>query len=81
MGSLRWFFDGKVADKLIGIYRVPYQGDYIVTTQFEPTGARHFIPCLDKPWAKARFKLRIRVDGDYDVIFNTPPERVYWDGQ
>ncbi len=52
----------------------------MITTQFEPTGARYFIPCVDHPAAKARFRFRVSVDGDYDVIFNTPPVRVYWDG-
>jgi tricorn protease interacting factor F2/3 len=73
-------FEGKVPDRLLGIYRAPYPGGYIVTTQFEPTGARYFIPCIDNPTAKARFRVRVWVDGDYDVLFNTPPTRVYWDG-
>ena len=77
---VRVSFEGKIPDRLLGIYRAPYGGGYIITTQFEPTGARYFIPCIDHPAVKARFRVRVSVDGDYDVIFNTPPVRVYWDG-
>ena len=79
-GVVRVSFEGRVPDRLLGIYRAPYGGGYIITTQFEPTGARYFIPCIDHPAVKARFRVRVAVDGDYDVIFNTPPVRVYWDG-
>lgn len=79
-GVVRIEFEGKIPDRLLGIYRAPYGDSYIITTQFEPTGARYFIPCIDHPAVKARFRFRVRVDGDYDVIFNTPPLRVYWDG-
>ncbi|WP_252901389.1 hypothetical protein [Vulcanisaeta sp. JCM 14467] len=80
-GVVRVPFEGRVPDRLLGIYRAPYGGGYIITTQFEPTGARYFIPCIDHPAVKARFRVRVSVDGDYDVIFNTPPVRVYWDGR
>ncbi|ADN49514.1 M1 family metallopeptidase [Vulcanisaeta distributa] len=79
-GVVRVLFNGRVGDRLLGIYRAPYRDGYMITTQFEPTGARYFIPCVDNPAAKARFRVRVLVDGDYDVIFNTPPVRVYWDG-
>ncbi|CCC81934.1 M1 family metallopeptidase [Thermoproteus tenax] len=79
-GRVRIEFSGKVSEKLFGIYKAPYAGGYIISTQFEPTGARQFIPCVDRPDAKAPFKARVAVDGDYDVIFNTPPLRVYWEG-
>jgi tricorn protease interacting factor F2/3 len=79
-GVVRVLFEGRVSDRLLGIYRAPYGGGYVITTQFEPTGARYFIPCIDNPAVKARFRFRVSVDGDYDVIFNTPPLRVYWDG-
>ncbi|MGC8546604.1 MAG: M1 family metallopeptidase [Thermoplasmata archaeon] len=68
-------FTGKISEKsLMGIHKSTYDGGYIVTTQMEPTGARSVFPCVDKPSAKAVFKLEVEVNDDLEVISNTPPE-------
>ncbi|MEM0165668.1 MAG: leucyl aminopeptidase, partial [Saccharolobus sp.] len=51
-------FRGKASDKsIVGIYVAPYNGKYLITTQFEAIYARRFIPCFDSPNLKAVFKL------------------------
>ncbi|MGC8597528.1 MAG: M1 family metallopeptidase [Thermocladium sp.] len=78
--SIEVEFEGKVPDLLMGIYRAPYEGGYMITTQFEATGARRMFPCIDHPAYKAIFKVTIRVKDGLDVIFNTPPRSVVKDG-
>ncbi|GGP20292.1 leucyl aminopeptidase [Thermocladium modestius] len=73
-------FEGKVPDLLMGIYRAPYEGGYMITTQFEATGARRMFPCIDHPAYKAIFKVTIKIDKDLDAIFNMPPARVMEEG-
>ncbi|AWR93512.1 M1 family metallopeptidase [Acidianus brierleyi] len=79
-GTLDIDFEGKVRDDLVGIYKAPYNGSYIITTQFESTHARKFIPCVDNPSYKAEFKLIVKVDKDLDVISNMPIERITNEG-
>jgi len=69
-------FERDVPEELMGFYRAPYDGGYIMTTHFEPDGARLMFPCQDEPSKKARFKLNVKVDPDLDVISNMPPARV-----
>jgi len=72
-GGLEIEFEGKVAERrLIGIYKASYKDGYIITTQFEATHARDFIPCFDHPALKARFKLFVKVDKGLKVISNMP---------
>jgi tricorn protease interacting factor F2/3 len=66
-------FKGKVRNDLIGFY-LSKGKDKILTTQFEPTYARYFIPCFDEPEFKAEFELEVKVNKDYDVISNTEIE-------
>jgi len=75
-------FEGKVKERgLVGIYKAPYDGGYIITTQFESVHAREFIPCIDHPAYKAKFKISVRVDKDLDVISNMPIEEVRDEGE
>jgi tricorn protease interacting factor F2/3 len=75
--SMRIEFRGRVAqDSLKGFYRSSFGPTYILTTQFEPTDARRFIPCADHPSHKAVFRFRVRVPKDVKVVFNTRPERI-----
>ncbi|MGC9133062.1 MAG: M1 family metallopeptidase [Nanopusillaceae archaeon] len=69
-GKLYIRFKGKVRNDLIGFY-LSKGKDKILTTQFEPTYARYFIPCFDEPSFKAKFELEVSVKSDYDVISNT----------
>ncbi|QIW23488.1 leucyl aminopeptidase [Sulfolobus sp. S-194] len=80
-GVLEIEFEGKVKERgLVGIYKAPYDHSYIITTQFESVHAREFIPCIDHPAFKARFKLSVKVDKDLDVISNMPVEDVREEG-
>ena len=70
-------FEGKVKERgLVGIYKAPYDGNYMISTQFESSHAREFIPCVDHPAYKANFKIVVKVDKDLDVISNMPIEKV-----
>ncbi|NON61783.1 M1 family metallopeptidase [Acidianus sp. RZ1] len=79
-GEIEVDFQAKVRDDLVGIYVAPYGDSYMVSTQFESSHARKFIPCVDNPAYKAEFKLSVKVDEDLDVISNTPVERIVRDG-
>ncbi|MCY0849366.1 M1 family metallopeptidase [Sulfuracidifex metallicus] len=67
-----WFSKEVENTQLTGIYKARYDGDdkYIISTQFEATHAREFIPCVDKPEYKAVFKLDVKVDKGLKVISN-----------
>ncbi|AWR96488.1 leucyl aminopeptidase [Acidianus sulfidivorans JP7] len=78
-GELEVEFEGKVRDDLVGIYVAPYDNSYIITTQFESSHARKFIPCVDNPSYKAEFKFTVRLDKDLDVISNMPIQRIRYD--
>ncbi|BCU70280.1 M1 family metallopeptidase [Stygiolobus caldivivus] len=76
-GVIEVEFEGKVKETgLVGIYKAPYNGKYIISTQFESSHAREFIPCVDHPAYKAIFKISVKVDRDLDVISNMPAEKV-----
>lgn len=71
-GNIIVNFSGKVKESLVGIYKAPYNGTYMISTQFESSHAREFIPCVDHPAFKAKFKLTIAVDKGLQVISNMP---------
>ncbi|WP_054846169.1 M1 family metallopeptidase [Sulfuracidifex tepidarius] len=76
-GTLEVSFSGKVDEEGIqGIYKAPYPGGYMISTQFEANYARRFIPCIDDPSKKATFLIRVQVDKDKDVISNMPIKEV-----
>jgi len=76
-GTLEISFSGKVDEEGIqGIYKAPYQGGYMISTQFEANYARRFIPCIDDPSKKAKFSIKVQVDKDKDVISNMPIKEV-----
>jgi len=66
-------FSGAVQPKgLLGLYRCRQGDGFVLTTQCEPTGARHIFPCLDRPDRKSRVQLTVRTRGDLEVIANMP---------
>jgi len=66
-------FDGRADDRgLRGFYVSPYGPDRLLTTYFEPTAARRFLPCLDRPDAKAAFTLEVTVPSGASVVSNMP---------
>jgi len=75
-GTLEVEYAGSIPDLLVGIYRAPYNGAYIVTTQFEAAHARRMLPCIDHPDYKAEFKLTLKINKDLDAISNMPIESV-----
>ncbi len=74
--SLQIKFRGKAAESLMGLYVAKYKNSKFYTTQFEPNGARLFIPCIDRPDYKARFKLTVHVNKDTQVISNMPAAKI-----
>lgn len=79
-GTLQIEYEGFVPDSLAGIYRAPYENTHIVTTHFEAAQARRMLPCVDRPDAKAEFKLAVRIDNDLQAISNMPIESQKADG-
>jgi len=79
-GTLEILFAGSIHDSLVGIYRAPYNGTYIITTQFEAADARRLFPCVDHPNYKAEFKLTLEIDMELDAISNMPTEAVSVEG-
>ena len=75
-GTLEVEYAGSIPDLLVGIYRAPYDGTYMVTTQFEAAHARRMLPCIDHPDYKAEFKITLKINKDLDAISNMPVESV-----
>ncbi len=70
-------YDGRINDKMAGLYRSGYiKGDrthYIAVTQFQESSARQAFPCMDHPRHKATFDLTMNVPAGLQVIANMPP--------
>jgi len=75
-GMLEVQYSGTISEALAGIYKAPFDGTYIITTNFEAANARRLLPCIDHPQCKAEFKLTVRIDKELDAISNTPIESV-----
>jgi tricorn protease interacting factor F2/3 len=80
-GRLTIEYSGSVSDELVGLYRAPYDGTYLLSTQLEAAHARQLFPCVDHPDYKAEFRLSLRIDGDLDAISNMPVESVHIEGE
>ncbi|KAK0087361.1 hypothetical protein PV326_005218, partial [Microctonus aethiopoides] len=61
-----------------GIFRInPSSKDdnqYVVTSHFEPTGARNAFPCWDEPGMKAQYEISIIHPSNYTALSNMPVE-------
>ena len=51
-------YSGKVSTDLFGIYYSKHNDSKIISTQFEPDGARRMFPCIDDPKFKSIFKIK-----------------------
>jgi tricorn protease interacting factor F2/3 len=71
-GVLQVEYAGRIPDSLAGIYRAPYDKTHIVTTYFEAAQARRMFPCVDRPDAKAEFKLSVKIENELEAISNMP---------
>ncbi|KAJ3475335.1 hypothetical protein NLG97_g9497 [Lecanicillium saksenae] len=82
-------YDGIMNDQSMGFYRSQYKAlsepaasvarakdgsPYMVSTQFQPVGARRAFPCFDEPNMKATFSFDVEIPADQTVISNTPVE-------
>ncbi len=79
-GKLEIHYRGAVSEKLTGLYKAPYPGGYVFSTQFEAASARKLLPCFDRPDCKAEFELTVKTDNDLKVISNMPEESVKAEG-
>ena len=79
--TLKVVFNGKLNDKMRGLYRSSYVGldgkeKVMCCTQFESTDARRAFPCWDEPAFKATFKIIATVpllpDSNIVAVSNTP---------
>lgn len=74
--SIKMHFSGKHNESLFGFYRSNYTAKgvrkSILTTQFEPTGARLAFPCFDEPAMKAVFEVSLLIDPNLEAISNMP---------
>jgi tricorn protease interacting factor F2/3 len=70
-------FEGELKEVLEGIYLSKYkdkeEDKYLITTQFEPIGARKAFPCFDDPDKKATFNLTLIFPKELKAISNTLP--------
>jgi tricorn protease interacting factor F2/3 len=80
-GILEVNYTGTIRDSLVGIYRAPYDNSQIVTTHFEAAQARRMLPCVDHPYAKAEFRIAVKIDRELTAISNMPIESVVPDGE
>lgn len=69
---IRIKFRGKYWEDLLG----PYKTKDAIVTQFQENYARRMFPCVDHPSIKAVFEVTIKAPKEYDIIFNTLPERM-----
>ena len=65
-------YTGKIASSATGFFRVDYAGGRMLTTQFEPSDSRRFLPVFDEPAKKAVFILSAVVPADQLAVSNMP---------
>jgi hypothetical protein len=65
-------YSGKVAKDLFGIYYSHHNDSKIISTQFEPNGARRMFPCFDDPKYKTVFKITLKSNIDKTFLSNMP---------
>lgn len=73
-------FKGYIANDVFGFYASLYEVEgklrRIGVTQFSPTYARRAFPCMDEPYLKAEFQVRIGHHKDQNATSNTPVESI-----
>uniref|UniRef100_A0A182XHW8 Aminopeptidase N n=1 Tax=Anopheles quadriannulatus TaxID=34691 RepID=A0A182XHW8_ANOQN len=71
-------YNGTLREDNGGFYRSSYSDSdgnvqWLATTQFSPTDARHVFPCYDEPGIRAPIALRVIHGKSYSVLSNTIP--------
>ena len=61
--------------KAVGLYRVLYDGNGYLFTQFESLDARKAFPCWDEPLYKIPWQMTITIPMQQEAVFNTPVEK------
>ncbi|XP_014296890.1 aminopeptidase N-like [Microplitis demolitor] len=64
-------------DQRMGFFRAydtlaNHSRQYLVTTHFEPSGARSTFPCWDEPGFKAQFEISVKHSQNYIALSNMP---------
>ncbi|VDL60685.1 unnamed protein product [Hymenolepis diminuta] len=76
-GILKFTFNGKFSDDMLGLYRSTYKDDKgnernVLVTQFESVFARRAFPCMDEPDRKATFDISIVALDNKTTLSNMP---------
>ncbi|XP_035920050.1 aminopeptidase N-like [Anopheles stephensi] len=71
-------YNGTLREDNGGFYRSSYRTNdgkvqWLATTQFSPTDARHTFPCYDEPGIRAPIALRVIHGKNYSVLSNNVP--------
>jgi alanyl aminopeptidase len=72
--ALELEFTARFGTKSAGLYRVEYEDNAYLFTQFESDDAREAFPCFDEPGFKIPFRLTMAVPEGLLAVTNTPPE-------
>jgi hypothetical protein len=64
------WFKVPIRGSLKGCYICRKDMKKMITTHFEPTYARRALPCLDEPFFKSLFNLKIKVSEEWNVVSN-----------
>ena len=65
-------YSGKYSSNLEGFYKGEYNSNMLLSTHFEPTGARGVLPCFDQPDMKAIFSVQVEAPSGYIALSNAP---------
>ncbi len=68
-------FSTTISEGLQGFYAAGTKENYILSTQFEPNGARRAFPCVDNPAFKSTFDLALIIEEELDAISNMPVKK------
>ncbi len=70
--SIEIEYTGAADDRGVrGLFVSPLGAGRLLSTYFEPAAARRFLPCLDRPDAKAVFELEVVAPSELTVLTNT----------
>ncbi len=78
--GLRIFFKGAISRRLTGFYRSVFSDSdgrqaFMAVTQFQENYARQAFPCLDRPEAKAVFRIGLVIPEQLEAVSNTEIEK------